>query len=640
MYSDPASNLLICICASAFSSILLAKAASRLSAKYFLDTSERILNVMLAGASFIPFLIVTVKYFVLTGTTMPRPSFYAAIESFHSAYEEWFLYGIVYFAIAVAFKAVLLARSRSDCKLTFLVKLVLTCGLYLVWSVFAHIIDISYRNDLLVGKRVLRNPKIGNRAVAQLTRDEKDGLQLFDFLRYPRSFEETHQIVVGTTGSGKTQLIKRFLNPLLARKDKIFLYDSKGDYVDEYLDSAQAILISPFYREGVAWDAAKDIATEPQAVQFCNSLIPIPLEKKDSEWPEAARQLVIGGLLKVMAEKPGDWTFEDLFTLVSSKEKLIAACKSYRPEALNVIGTEIGDKQTAGIFMSIATATSNLKYLAAAWKNTTRKVSIRWWVSTQDEDRRMLIVKGHESYRFLDKMLVAHISDLLIETVLSLPDIKSKKTLNTKSNVPIKRKDRSIWIVNDEFGDMPKIPRLKAALEKGRSKGLKVLLGMQSIYQIKASYGKEYEIILDNIGTWFIGLTVGRDTARYFAESFGEKRVLKNSFSINSQNMTVTTSRAEENSKNLLDSDFTTIPKASLESGIQMWVKAADWPALKIVFDVQSSFNTHKDISLSDWVTETPKKVQETSNASVDDLAANLTIQSLRDRQYNAALPA
>lgn len=640
MYSDPASNLLICICFSAFSSIVLVKVASRLSAKYFLDTSDRLLNVMLAGISFVPILIVTVKFVVLTGMTIPRPSFYSAIEKLYRTYEDCFLYGITYYSIAVLAKATLLARTHSDCKFSILMKLLLTCGLYLVWSIFAHIVNISYRNSLLVGKKVLRNPKIGNRAVSQLTRNEKDGLPLFKFLRYPRSFEETHQIVVGTTGSGKTQLIKRFLNPLLARKDKIFLYDSKGDYVDEYLDPGQAILISPFYREGVAWDAAKDIATEPQAVQFCNSLIPIPLEKRDSEWPEAARQLVIGGLLKVMAEKPGNWTFEDLFTLVSSKEKLVAACRSYRPEALNVVGADIGDKQTAGIFMSIATATSNLKYLAAAWKNTTKKVSIRQWVSTQDEDRRMLIVKGHESYRFLDKMLVAHISDLLIETVLSLPDISPNKSGKAKWRVSKEGKHRSIWIVNDEFGDMPKIPRLKAALEKGRSKGLKVLLGMQSIYQIKASYGKEYEVILDNIGTWFIGLTVGRDTARYFAESFGEKRMLKNSFSINSQNMAVTTSRAEENSKNLLDSDFTTIPKASQESGIQMWVKAADWPALKIVFDVQASSKCHKDISLSDWVTEKPKKVQETSNASAKDVVAYESNENLRDKQDLAVLIA
>lgn len=640
MYSDPESKLLICICFSAFSSILFTKAVLRLSAKYFLDTSDRLLNAILAACSFVPILVATFKCFVVTGVMRPQTDLYASIEGMYSTYEDWFLFGIVYYSIAVVFKFMLVVRPHSNSKYCVLVKVVLSGGLYLAWCVFAHIVDISYGNKLLVGKNVLRNPIHGNRAVSQLTKKEKDGLPILEFLRYPRSFEETHQIVVGTTGSGKTQLIKRFLNPLLDRKDKIFLYDSKGDYVDEYLDPTQSILISPFYREGVAWDAANDIATEPQAVQFCNSLIPIPLEKKDSEWPEAARQLVIGGLLKVMAEKPGEWTFEDLFALVSSKEKLVAACRSYRPEALNVVGADIGDKQTAGIFMSIATATSNLKYLAAAWKNSTKKVSIRRWVSTQEEKKRMLIVKGHESYRFLDKMLVAHISDLLIETVLSLPDINSSKTVKTRRKGPNGNINRSIWIVNDEFGDMPKIPRLKTALEKGRSKGLKVLLGMQSIYQIKASYGKEYEVILDNIGTWFIGLTVGRDTARYFAESFGEKRVLKNSFSVNSHNLAVTTSRAEENTKNLLDSDFTTIPKASQDSGIQMWVKAADWPALKIVFDVQVSCKAHKEIFLSDWVTERPKKVHCNTSANDEGYSEHKLNESMKDNQYFATLPA
>jgi type IV secretory pathway TraG/TraD family ATPase VirD4 len=85
---------------------------------------------------------------------------------------------------------------------------------------------------------------------------------------------------------------------------------------------------------------------------------------------------------------------------------------------------------------------------------------------------------------------------------------------------------RDLWFVMDEVDSLGKITSLAAGLSKLRKYGCKCVLGLQTIAQLRATYGDDgAQSLLANISTKLVLRAGDGETAEYFSAEFGDQEV-------------------------------------------------------------------------------------------------------------------
>ncbi|MCI5127685.1 MAG: hypothetical protein D3907_04110, partial [Candidatus Electrothrix sp. AUS3] len=342
----------------------------------------------------------------------------------------------------------------------------------------------------------------------------------------------------------------------------------------------------PFDQRGFAWDIGRDVTTLLAADEFAAGL-PIAESDGESTWTGAARE-VIKGVIKAVQDKNGkSWSFSDLDKVLSNRSLVIELLKTHYPPALDNFASDDGkDKQTSGVFLNLRRGITNIEYLAKAWQDAP-KISLIEWLNDDNHPIRTLILSGSDRYDGLAKFVVSQILNVIYGEILSLPDSRMRK----------------VWTIQDELGDLPKIPKQIKAATKGRSKGLRVVAGIQSIHQLKHNLGEKAGDSLVNAFSIKLGGRVeDSKTAKYLAEQFGTNKMEKVSTSTQDDSGKTSHSLRDDNETALLDSDFLSIPHATLKGGTHFWLRVADWPYCKLHYEVQPTPKRYAPLRPLAWI--------------------------------------
>jgi hypothetical protein len=170
--------------------------------------------------------------------------------------------------------------------------------------------------------------------------------------------------------------------------------------------------------------------------------------------------------------RPGRWTLRDVCLTMRSAER-IEALLSRRPESAFLWNNVRGDAKTqANLMASFATHTQHFEVVAALFEKCKEKVSIRRWAK---EGGGILLMPSHRRYTRTLAPFHRIILTLIADETLSLPDSAQRKT----------------FIVLDELRSYGRIDCLYALANEGRSKGVSLAIGSQSIEGLQKVYGKE-----------------------------------------------------------------------------------------------------------------------------------------------------
>lgn len=289
--------------------------------------------------------------------------------------------------------------------------------------------------------------------------------------------ETRHFLIIGGSGGGKTQIITPIIRAAIERKDRILVYDVKGDFTSTL---PNIILIAPWDKRSLAWDVAKDCINKQDARQLAAKLIP---EGHDPVWHSAARQILAAVLIKLQSEKGTTWTWTDLFNQTCANQSELLACvKEYLPEAIHTLNAP--GKTTQSILINFGSNMSLLSDLASAWGNKppNMRFSFRAWLKNGNTPHRTVILQGSGAYDELAKSYIGAIVSFVSGFINSpsYPD-------STK---------RRIWLFLDEFPQLGELKNVAKLLAVARSKGVRFLLSAQDVSQIKAIYGEH------NAATW------------------------------------------------------------------------------------------------------------------------------------------
>jgi hypothetical protein len=393
------------------------------------------------------------------------------------------------------------------------VGVMLGCAALLGGWAFVAGLKPQVRLKHLSGPRLLEGKDAEEEARYQ-ARKERGGaeagfLRLHLALDLPKSRWTRHLLVYGSVGSGKTVILTSVLQQAMAKKLKAFVFDVKGDFTARF---PRAALVSPWHADSRVWDIAADVRTPSQAATFAQAFIPEG-EGSNRYFSLAAQQLLVGALRALQNERGRSWGWRDLASrLATDRAAFAALLAEHYPKAAPLLGAD-DSSATASVLATLAAHTKAIDDLAAAWGNNDEKrksVSLRHWVRDDFNGRRQIIVQAGPDASLTSAYIGAMIR--LLESFIIAPTL------------PDDEQGRTLLFLLDELPSLR--VDVSALVDKGRSKGVIMIMGLQSLTLLRDAIGPNKTLALPSmVGTHVVcRLQMGEDRDQV-AGLFGRERL-------------------------------------------------------------------------------------------------------------------
>ena len=367
--------------------------------------------------------------------------------------------------------------------------------------------------DQFLRGTVVRSPK----EVGQFLKQKKI-LSPFeiDKLRFLKNnFELQHVLFDGSTGTGKSQGLRRVIAFIRSRGDKAIVYDKGCNFIGEFYDSNSDVILNPFDERSCDWDVWCDGADETDYENIAEALIPQSGEA-DPFWVEAARTIFASTAYKMKLDTNIERTTTKLLELMLTSELDFLAEYLKGTESATLI-SEKAAKLAISIKAILASNVKSLRFLDGLSNpddsgEKRRKLSIKEWVQDENEKGFLFLSSNAEQHVSLRPLISAWLSIASTSLLGLTPDSK-----------------RRIWVVMDEMPTLHKLPELAGTISEVRKFGGCYVIGIQSYAQLEHSYGeKTASVIFDLLNTRFYYRSPSEKMARVSSADLGETEFIEN----------------------------------------------------------------------------------------------------------------
>lgn len=358
------------------------------------------------------------------------------------------------------------------------------------------------RGAFLISKRQLRRAiQKHNRAFKRYYTPFKIADFAYPITGKPKSWsagEQSHTLLVASTGAGKTQIIKKLVYELSQRKQKAIIVDVKGDYIKNFYRTGDVIL-NPLDARGQNWSFFNETNALKGFTTIAKSLMPKD-SKNDPIWTEAARA-VLAEMANMYSNE--DMSLAEFADIILKSDLATLASLLAKTPAAKLVNVDI-EKAALSVLMVLSTYLRPLKL----YRQSQKKFSITDWIQDNTQNNFLFIATCAEAKGDLNPLVCTQV-DIAITAL---------KSLKEESNSP------KVWFILDEVSYFEQaIPTLKDGLTTARSYGGCFVLGTQDISSLKHIYSREEaETIVNNCRTKIFLNIEGHDTAAWASESLGE----------------------------------------------------------------------------------------------------------------------
>lgn len=376
-------------------------------------------------------------------------------------------------------------------------------GLLLLRGAAARRRETALRERVISGTHIVSETQL-----ARLTGSEADGRALMvGTVPIPNRLETRHMAMIGTTGSGKTTVLRQLLDAIEARGEAALVYDTSGEFIAHYYDSARGdVILNPFDARCATWSPFAEIAHPADADRIAHQLITETGQHDRDVWLETSRILVANMIRALWRE--GKCTLPDLLGALQDRTKdelkqWLAGSSSARTFA------DDADRATGSVLFMLAKAANLIQFLRVEAKGDT-PFAFRDFIAGLDQRkgaRPWIFVPRKEDYFEASKPLLACWLECAASAVLGLAPSS----------------DRRIWFVLDELADLPRVDNLTRLLPEGRKFGAAVILTFQALGQMRHRYGPQIaESMLGCCNTKLFLQTIDSETRRWASETIGK----------------------------------------------------------------------------------------------------------------------
>ncbi|WP_031571787.1 type IV secretion system DNA-binding domain-containing protein [Acidithiobacillus thiooxidans] len=276
--------------------------------------------------------------------------------------------------------------------------------------------------------------------------------------------EQQHILLAGAPGTGKSVEIKKALRTIRARRQKAVVYDPSGEFTSLFYRPGKDVLLNPLDQRGARWNPWLDAESFEYAA-LAKSFVPDRGGETDPFWTESARA-----------------TFESLMMTCASIDEIVYKGMSAPLPDLALIVKEAGfagmigpEKTFQSTRATLAVYLRSLAMLENVRREEVSAFSFRKWLESDETDDSWVFLPVPARARDAIRPLVSMFLDTAVRHIMSLrPD-----------------PDRRIWLEIDELPSLQNIPSIHPALAEGRKFGIGAILGVQSFFQLKKSFGDD-----------------------------------------------------------------------------------------------------------------------------------------------------
>ena len=317
------------------------------------------------------------------------------------------------------------------------------------------------------------------------------------------SGEQSHTLLLGSTGAGKTTIIQNLISQLRARNQKAIIIDIKGDFIQNYYQASKGdIILNPLDVRGRNWSIFKETNPLKGFSTIAKSLLPKD-SKGDPIWIDAARGVVAELANLYVSENLSMSEFADK---ILKSDLTFLANLLQKTSASKIINEDI-EKADLSVLMMLSTYLRPLKL----YRSAENCFSITDWVNDEGKNNFLFIGSRADVKEDINPIITTQV-DIAVNAL---------RSLKSSSNVP------KIWFILDEIPYFDNaIPSLKDGLATARSFGGCFVLGSQDMSSIAKIYSRETaESIANNCKTKVFMNIAGKESAQWCSDSLGEGEI-------------------------------------------------------------------------------------------------------------------
>jgi type IV secretory pathway TraG/TraD family ATPase VirD4 len=339
-----------------------------------------------------------------------------------------------------------------------------------------------------------------------------------------------HTMLIGGTGCGKTTLFYHMVSQLkksMTSDDVMIIFDSKGDFYSKFYDKTNDIVIGnsrQYSTQSEKWNIYKEILADGyeerdfiiNTQEICKSFFEERTKNTTNAFfPNAARDLLAAVMITFIREGKIDPNVKKEYFYNSklkefldvSDTQMILDLLTDSPDANAVISYISGDNaQSQGVLSEMY--------------SVVREILIGVFSERGAFSMREFVRKKGKKTLFIEYDL--SIGSMLTPVYRLMFDLALKEALGR--NKP----QGNVYLICDEFKLLPHLRHIDDGVNFGRSLGVKVFAGVQSIEQLYEIYGQSRG---RNIAAGFSSIYAFRSndtsTRDYVSGLFGKNIVLE-----------------------------------------------------------------------------------------------------------------
>ncbi|PNV83847.1 MAG: hypothetical protein C0627_03380 [Sulfurimonas sp.] len=433
------------------------------------------------------------------------------------------------------------------------------------WYIIKKISD-EHSEEKLKDKHIRGTTILTQKEYSSISK-EIDGYAIAKDTVLSREHDTKHFMIMGATGSGKTNLIIRMIHAQAKHPKnievgaKFIIHDLKPDYVQKIYNPEADLIYNVSDERSIYFNFfdylhdTNDNLDEKALVNICHTIIP-DSNSKDPIWDVLARNVLESILIYCMLTENTSLAFvKDM--IQKTPADLIDLFNSVEGCNKGVQALTGGENTVGSVMVTLAANATYFEGLNEKCHSHKNNFNIREWLSDGKVSKLFLI--NDVANKDFNAPKIAVFVNTLIKEIYAMGE----------------NPNRRIYLFLDEFGTMGKIPAIPEAIVVARSFGLSIILSTQEFARIDEIYGQNLrKSILNSLTNKIIMRQTDPEMAKYFSDMIGEKEIEQSS---SGASIGTTANRNGVNFNKNVKKEFTVMPSEIMElKDFEFFIKQPD----------------------------------------------------------------
>jgi type IV conjugative transfer system coupling protein TraD len=320
---------------------------------------------------------------------------------------------------------------------------------------------------------------------------------------YPWRLEQSHTMLIGTTGSGKTTQLRSLVAQMRARGHRAVIFDLTGAFVEAFYRPETDTILNPMDERCPAWTIFNDCDNYADFVAAAAALIPSDGNNAEPFWAMAARTLFVEMCMKL--KERGETS-----NAAIAHNLMTADLKRVHALLLNTIADPLTATQAAKMAESIRAVFNTNAQVLRFLPDAGDPFSIVQWMTRDFKPGSILFITSNHTDLTLNRALLTLWMDMAVNSLMRLPRTRELRT----------------WFLFDEVHALHRLPAIEHGLQTARGFGGAFVLGMHSFDKLSETYGEQGATNLASLArTKLILATADIETAQKCTDFIGSREV-------------------------------------------------------------------------------------------------------------------